>query len=339
MKASDSISQDTYDKASRDRLEETCEWLFKRAEFKTWVDKDSPRPVFWLNGKHGAGKTVLCAAAIRHLSNESMPSSGEHASAPKSKGSSSRNIVRLFLSKDEYIPTRLLLGTIATQLIDELIKVADDVLPASVEPFLEVKNDDTEKLWNLIKSILLELPLTYILIDGLDEVQYAEVSKRKGSTRTTDLLKELQFFVEFLIQVARDNPSQVRVWLSSQPLPDISESVCNPEWTGAVGVVQLTTDDTQQDIRKYLVKEFQALNKSTSLAHLFFNLTLHSEVEGSFLWASTMVKGFENEVENDDDLMYLAKRGLPLQMSDVYEMVMERIIIWDKRPRNPPLWK
>ncbi|KAI0424043.1 hypothetical protein F5Y09DRAFT_354051 [Xylaria sp. FL1042] len=52
-----------------------------------------------------------------------------------------------------------------------------------------------------------------------------------------------------------------------------------------------------------------------------------------------MVNEFEDETENDDDLVSLADKGLPLKMGKVYEKVIRKIIDNDKKPKDPPLWK
>jgi hypothetical protein len=317
--------------------------LFHRAEFNAWVEKDSEKPVLWLNGKHGAGKTVLCAAATRRL-----PQLGQGTWSPAGNSDTKQSspnplspfIIRQFFSKDEYIPPRQLFGAIATQLVDALIKMAYDAVPESIEPFLHVNNNSAENLQRLIHATLLELPLTYIFVDGLDEAEYAENPKREGANWTTRPPDDVKDFVQFLIQEARKTPAKVRVWLSSQPLPDIRTYVYDAKWSGAIGEIQVTKDDTQEDITNYFSHHMPspARNKNP-FAELFFRFALKTEVEGSFLWASTMVDGFKEEVENDDDLVTLAAKGLPTHMSGVYELIIDKITKKNRTAREPPLWK
>lgn len=62
--------QDYLDKQLSLRLEGTCEWIFDRVEFQSWIskgsDKDAAR-VLWIHGPAGFGKTLLCAQLIQHL--------------------------------------------------------------------------------------------------------------------------------------------------------------------------------------------------------------------------------------------------------------------------------
>ncbi|KAI1738089.1 hypothetical protein F4680DRAFT_467834 [Xylaria scruposa] len=52
-----------------------------------------------------------------------------------------------------------------------------------------------------------------------------------------------------------------------------------------------------------------------------------------------MVNELKDETENDDDLINLANKGLPLKMGKLYERVIHKIVDNDKRPKDPPLWK
>lgn len=332
-------NQDTYEKACKDHHGGTCKWLFDRNEFRNWIADDSARPILWLNGKHGAGKTVLCAAAIKHLApNKSLPHM-ETDATNFSPSKPSPIVVRQFLSKDAYIPQRQLLRITATQLMDSLVKMDLDSIPNSILPFLNITNDDSTILESLILAILLELPLTYIFIDGLDDAEYADIPM---STPTPHPPADVKLFVEFLIKEASNNPAKVRLWLSSQPLPDIRQYVCNPELSGPdrIGEIRLTTNDTHDDIMSYLSHYIPSSTKDKSdLAKVIVRGALKTEVEGSFLWASEMVNDIKDETENEDDIIDLVKEGLPLEMGKLYEKVIRRIIDNDKKPKRPPLWK
>ncbi|KAK3941751.1 hypothetical protein QBC46DRAFT_448417 [Diplogelasinospora grovesii] len=241
IKASDSSSKDSFEKAAHDHLPGTCEWLFHRAEFNAWVRKDSEKPVLWLNGKHGAGKTVLCAAATRRL-----PQLGQGTSSPAGNS---------------------------------------DIKHSSPNPPSPVIIQTNPRRAGGIA--------THIFVDGLDEAEYAENPKREGANSTARPPDDVRDFVQFLIQEAWKTPAKVRVWLSSQPLRDIRTYV--------------------YDAKCHHMPS-PARNKNP-FAEFFFRFYLEAEVEESFLWASTMVDAFKEEVENDDDLVKLAKKCLPTHMS------------------------
>ncbi|KAG9506412.1 hypothetical protein J7337_003395 [Fusarium musae] len=65
-----SAPNDKYEDSLANRVDSTCEWIFERPAFKSWLSPvDSTRPsVLWINGPAGFGKTVLTAHIVHHLS-------------------------------------------------------------------------------------------------------------------------------------------------------------------------------------------------------------------------------------------------------------------------------
>ncbi|EWY99949.1 hypothetical protein FOYG_03874 [Fusarium oxysporum NRRL 32931] len=61
---------DKYEDSLSKRVDTTCEWIFDRPTFKSWLcASDSSRPsLLWINGPAGFGKTVLCAHVVHQLS-------------------------------------------------------------------------------------------------------------------------------------------------------------------------------------------------------------------------------------------------------------------------------
>jgi hypothetical protein len=312
--------------------------LFCRQEFRAWVDTET-HPVLWLNGKHGAGKTVLCAATIRHLLKADKLSPDGEKNGQEPFNHRPKAIVRQFFSKDEHIALRRQYGTVAAQLVDSLLQTSPDTVPAAIEPFLNARNDTLEKLKDLIRALLLELPLTFIFVDGLDEAEYAAVPEHPQPPDRQPT-KEVSNFVEFLMQQACEMPSKVRVWLSSQPLPAIQHYVRSSKWSSAVCEIQMTTNDTELDIIRYFSRQMPISTEieKMNFAKVFLRLTVQTDVEGSFLWATHMASEFPS-AEDADDLIKLASTNLPLNMSAVYQRIMDRIMMKDTRLKHTPLWR
>ncbi|PNP86555.1 hypothetical protein FNYG_00257 [Fusarium nygamai] len=65
-----SAPNDKYEDSLAKRVDTTCEWIFERPAFKSWLSPvDSTKPsVLWINGPAGFGKTVLTAHIVHHLS-------------------------------------------------------------------------------------------------------------------------------------------------------------------------------------------------------------------------------------------------------------------------------
>lgn len=315
----DDFSFGIFNNVLKERHPGTCEWLFENDNFQTWAAEDTNSPVLWLNGKHGAGKSFLCASAIDFIRGN-----------PPSK-----RVAFQFLTKD-HVSQAQLLRNLAYQLLDCLITKSSET-PTSLEPFLQINRDDSGSLERLIHFVLLELPFTYIFIDGLDEADYSD---RQVSISAHRHNKEVPDFVTFLIQEAVQFPEKLRLWCSSQPSPRIQEYLCQPEWKNVITEIPLTIEDTSEDIQRYLLSAIpDSTPDTTQFARLLVTSAIATEVEGSFLWASSMLHDLREEAEDTDDLIRLASEGLPKKMSDLYSKAIDRMKKQDGGNKRLPLWK
>jgi hypothetical protein len=218
----------------------------------------------------------------------------------------------------------------------ELLAVKVPQLPESLIPFLTVDKENTRMMEKLIQAIINELPLTYIFIDGLDEADYTDL---QGDIPVPRAKEELPFFVSFLVSEAIKNPSKVRLWCSSQFTPEIQRYMYR-QGSSSVIEVPLQTKDTEGDIQKYLLA---AIPESTDDKDVFVALviatSISTEVEGSFLWASSMLEDLKDRAEDSDDLLTLAEEGLPTTMNAQYAKIVARIRRRDRGDKSLPLWK
>jgi len=158
----------------------TCQWLKEEEEVQQWIKGSSEKPIFWLNGKHGSGKSVICASMIEFLS-----------SSPNS-----HNVAFQFVTKNSNINGFQIFRNMAHQLLDYFSKTCT-ILPDFLRPFLNVKQNQASKIEELVKVLLREAPATTIFFDGLDEVEYADEELRMGylSNRAqSDLARAVLFF-------------------------------------------------------------------------------------------------------------------------------------------------
>ena len=322
LEGSDDFSVGIFNNILADRHPGTCEWLFRNEKFRTWAAEGSKLPVLWLNGKHGAGKSFLCASAIDHI----------RSSSP------SKRTAFQFLTKDS-VSRAQLLRNLAYQLLDCLICSGAET-PVSVRPFLQINKDDSGALERLIHFVLQELPFIYIFVDGLDEAEYTD-NHHMGYLHRHN--KEVADFVTFLVRQALQFPEKLRLWCSSQLSPQVQDYLCQPEWGNEIAEIPLTVEDTSEDIQKYLLSaipnETYSTVDITALPDLLIKGAVATEVEGSFLWASSMLGALREEAEDIDDLMRLAGEGLPKRMSDVYSKAVERMKRQEGGNKTLPLWK
>lgn len=311
-----------YSTILKERHPKTCQWLLSHSQFTAWAAPETTTPIFWLNGKHGAGKSFLCASAIDSVSGNQ----------------DSLRSVYHFFRKDTYVSRNQLLLNIASQLINCLY-AHNLKIPPSLEPYMRINKDDSISLEQLISVALQELPFTYIFLDGLDEAEYMK-EQAPISIHTTN--NEVDDFVSFLMECAVRNPTNVRLWCSSQPLYEWQSFFYRTNWKERTVQHAISLKDTANDIRRYLdhnVAESTAEKSRDQFANLFLKAAMSTEVEGSFLWASSMLRDLKEQAEDTDDLIELASEGLPSKMSAVYSQIMNRIKARDKSNKTLPLWK
>ena len=295
----------------KERHPSSCEWLFSSSEYCLWNADQSDTPIFWLNGMHGAGKSFLCSAAIDRIrGNSNAPTTAIQ-----------------YLKKGMEVSKSHVLQNLVYQMTKALEAACDDV-PDSIVRLIEECKDDSGLFDSLICSLLTELEKTYIFIDGLDEAP-------NGS--------DIQALVEFLVEAAIKMPNKVRVWLSSQPLPQIEEYM-RKSHGGHLVEKAMQQVDTSADIQTYLESAIpESVSNGTEFARVLVQSCMETEVEGSFLWASSMISDLKERAEDADDMIRLARRGLPTRMDDVYRGIIEVYKKQDKTRKslhsNLPLWR
>ena len=294
----------------KERHPSSCEWLFDSSEFQRWTADQCDTPIFWLNGRHGAGKSFLCAAAIDRMR----------------LGLNAPITAIQFLKKGTEISKGHVLQNLVYQMTRSLEAVMNDV-PDHIIALIEECKDDYGVLETLIHNLFSELDKIYIFIDGLDE-----------ASNVTDILN----FVHFLIEETVKVPSKVRVWFGSQPLPQVEEYMRTLHITKVVEK-EVHVIDTEADIKTYLAAAIPESANGDEFARVLIRSCMETEVEGSFLWASSMISDLKEKAEDAEDMMRLAFRGLPTKMDDIYREIVAE---YKKRDRtksflhsNLPLWK
>ena len=288
------------------RHPETCSWVFGSTSWTSWVSEKSTKPVFWLHGKHGCGKSYICSAAIEKI-----------------KGSPDVQCVAfLFISRGRETSRTQLLRALAYQ-IAKCVESRSGDIPDETASLIRACSTDPACFERLISRLLLEIPRMFIFVDGLDEASN---------------WLDMAAFVAFLRNEAVSS-GRLRLWLSSQYSPIIEALVFRPYGDK---ILELTVEvaDTERDIARYLDHAVpESTKNANSLARHFVTFCVNTEVQGSFLWAAQMINDLKEQAENSDDLLRLAGRGLPTSMHDYYRTT---IAAYRKRPSSHaslPLWK
>ena len=295
----------------KERHPRSCEWLFGSPDFRKWSAEQCDTPVFWLNGMHGAGKSFLCSAAIDWI---------------RRSGNAPTTAIQ-YLKRGMEVSKSNILQNIAYQMTKALEAARDDV-PDYIVTLIEECKDDSGLFGSLVTCLFSELRKVYIFIDGLDE----------ASNRS-----DIQALVQFLVEEATRTPNKVRLWFGSQPLPQIEQymrkSAGNHLVEKAMQVV-----DTKADIKTYLESAIpESFSNGSEFAQVLVQSCMETEVEGSFLWASSMISDLKEKAEDADDMIRLALRGLPTRMDDVYRSIIEEYKKQDRTKKllhsKLPLWR
>lgn len=268
---------------TKERHPSSCTWLFKSQEYKEWCAINNDIPIFWLSGRHGAGKSFLCGAAIEEIRRD--------ARRP--------HVAIQFLRKGMEVSKFHVLQNLAYQLTKSL-EAADGDLPDEITPLLEACKDDKGFFERLIPLLFARIQMAYIFIDGLDEASN---------------WKDLQELVEFLVHEAVKAPGKIRVWFGSQPLPQIEECLAKNHGMHVIEKAVYIAD-TEADIKTYLASAIpESISDGSDFAQSLVHSSLETEVEGSFLWASSMISDLKEKAEDVDDMVRLARRRLPTRMA------------------------
>ncbi|XWX00732.1 hypothetical protein V2A60_008753 [Cordyceps javanica] len=174
----------------------TAEWICEAPEFIHWRTGTGP-PLLWCSGKIGSGKTILCANVINHVF--------------LTKNRNTR-VSFFFVDRDNTDSLR------AETMIRSIIRQSLDfeAEPAYVEKQLRTLERApfvTPETWvNLLRHVVQQSTVHFILIDGLDECDAAErrnlLDALSSITATTS---HLRTFIASRASVSID--------LRSRPLP------------------------------------------------------------------------------------------------------------------------
>ena len=181
----------------------TCDWLFKTAQFQRWQDRDdleSYNGVLWIKGKPGAGKSTLMKHALLHYQ-KSFPNHTIAAYFFNARGDA--------LEKSPLGMFRSLLY----QLLDQNPQSCNHFIPLFLD---KQKKHGIHWTWysGELKGFLLEMiryqsQPTVLFVDALDECNESEV-------------RDVVSFLEMLSLAAIGSEASLNICLSSRHYPAIS---------------------------------------------------------------------------------------------------------------------
>ncbi|KAL3473025.1 hypothetical protein BJX99DRAFT_202881 [Aspergillus californicus] len=283
------------DNKYRARSPGTCDWLVDHDTMKGWIDGSNPASQLSIQASPGAGKSVLAAYAIEKLAHMSPDGSA---------------VIYQYFTFDDEFPTLLVYRCLAEQLANRLGKHTAD-MPEDIHTFTQqgatvAKGEDVKTVF---KMLLERTPMTYIFLDGLDEM--CETEARRNA---------LSDVLDFLQELATQMPHRVRLWCSSQ------SRTCLDTRLSSLPTIEVTKNLNSGDIETYLSNTIVDLD-SLDLDQGYKNLILEEvreKADGCFLWASLMLQSMSNAITLQM-VQELIEDGLPQSYERYYQRKMEAI--------------
>ncbi|KAH7355162.1 hypothetical protein BKA65DRAFT_581895 [Rhexocercosporidium sp. MPI-PUGE-AT-0058] len=269
----------------------TCEWVGQVPEMKAWLQDNNSEPVIWLNGKPGAGKSVMCTVVIDNLDKiESL------------------NVCYYFCDNQDDgrdNPSERVLGVIATQLLRAHPELASLITNEFILPGL---SSSLAQLRTLIPKLLELQPYTRIIIDGIDECSKIGQKSLVNELQSTCLGPKLHS--KILIS-SRKEPT-INSKLEKKP------KICLDE-NGKV----------ETDIRRYIDHKIQQIQSNFvgELEPKIFTQIASSvadKADGMFLWVRLVTQELE-QCFCGRDLEECAK-SLPHGLKEAYGRILDRIL-------------
>ncbi|KAL7955134.1 ankyrin repeat-containing domain protein [Trichoderma compactum] len=269
-----------YEDAIQKRLEDTCEWIFKRPALKDWLSlPQSPGApsILWINGPAGFGKTILSAWIIQCL-----------------RKSTSTPVASFFFSSDfesrddPYEAIRLWVWEVISRnqpAFDHVyVEREKQHEPAATRTFI----------LSLFSDIIRLVPGCIFVIDGLDECSW--LNKTNNTIRGDSITS----FLEKLGGAIAG--SDARILITSRDEPAIRDGFESIQ--GTKSEYSIVSQDVGSDTRRFArsIVETKLSKKSESLKN-GLSEKMAEKCGGQFLWLKLQedsLRSWKNEKQLQD---------------------------------------
>ncbi|KAK7906557.1 hypothetical protein PG985_016294, partial [Apiospora marii] len=266
----------------------TEEWLLEDPTFQKWRDMSSiPSDILWLQGIPGAGKTFMASSVAKALS----------LRAPTRKAI-------VFLSYNDN--PRATASSVLQSFVFQVVSDDYDLQTVVCQSWTAETNQSLEGTTNFLSTILACAGPTYLILDGLDEMERIERSL---------LLDQLILVLE--------SSNETRLFISSRPEADLVAKL-NKRATdlpinkqNTPGIEAFVHDS----MRSWFARRgFWPEEKAEIGACL---KPLASKAKGMFLYASIVLSSVEDLDHIEDIRQELTV--LPETLEDAYGRILQRI--------------
>ncbi|MCJ1426374.1 hypothetical protein MMC29_004277 [Sticta canariensis] len=175
----------------------TCEWLLRNENIVSWLHEGPSKPIIWLNGIPGSGKSILCSRLVDHLQEQQKVSFGYYFCRFSPTGA------------DTCVE-------VLRAMVAQLVKSQPDMLPHIHQNYVDkALNPSLKVMKELLAQVLSGLPSSRIILDGVDEcheTQQKEILStllplQKNAPNSCKLLISSRVDEGYIKSVLRQKPS------------------------------------------------------------------------------------------------------------------------------------
>ncbi|KAF2458815.1 hypothetical protein BDY21DRAFT_212358 [Lineolata rhizophorae] len=276
--------------------EHTCDWIQRNSVAKSWLRLSAENLVVWLNGKPGAGKSVLASILIRFLQRHRQITvlyfwCNYYSSASDKSCHILRTFVAQFLRQNKGL---------AAYVYDNYIQ--------------EGRNSSVLELKDLIQVLLSSAQASRIVVDGLDELPYA------------DQRQVLLDLLPLASVKTRDASSSIcKIIFTSRDIPQISKQL------GRRPQINLNKEKEQLRVAIQLYVQHRLAEIQGGFQNEEINCEEFADIEaritaragGMFLWVRLVLQAIENSHCLQD--LRDTVESLPSDLEKLYLKLLENV--------------
>ncbi|KAK8084664.1 hypothetical protein PG997_005935 [Apiospora hydei] len=280
---------------AREKDSAAGKWLLDDNRFQMWSDKDyCATPLLWLNGKPGAGKSVLASIVADHIRAIPDVSVGLFYCVHSDPQSNT------FISV-----AKSLLAQLLTQ-DATLLRLVYEVMRTENGEAVLTSNADAEKLLDLA----LRSRKTYLILDGIDECARDE---RK---------KICSWFNKTVNSLERTKADEIRCIFVSQ-----DDGIARKD-LAALPTISITTKNTERDIYSYsnswqvkIEQKFGVFGEH----ELSIAKVVTAKSQGMFIYAKCVLPELYHQTSREQLLNHWRSDNFPNDLDEVYSRILQRI--------------
>ncbi|KAF5539995.1 ankyrin [Fusarium mexicanum] len=298
-----SAPNDKYEDSLAKRVDTTCQWIFERPTFKSWLSPvDSTKPsVLWINGPAGFGKTVLSAYIVHHLS-EALDTPVAHFFLTSDHES----------REDPFSALRSWHRQIAAKNDD-----AFECIRRAWENDSSIKAS-RKALVDLFRQVITAVPGCVFVADGLDECSQLGDGDASVARFLRDIMGAIRGTNARLLLVSRDEP-------------EIREAL--REHREVYSEYRISTSDVQADTATFsqFVVNRKLYGKSEDL-RLAISEAMTDRCQGQFLWLKLQEQSLRNTMSQKR--LHEVVKNTPSGLDRLYDQNWGRIMNMPDQDRD-----